>query len=669
METNDSAAIVSDTVDVDLQKALEVSSEVDTTSACCSAKLANLENLLSHFLAAKNDIGANDFENDDISAELIEKTFTFDLLCAILNFELRELDNSMGGFQDLIVDALRKISSCEVSTELLTGLVHRLHDSEDLLKQSQDRILEMKIKLAKLQMTSFSSAQHEWKHGLVRQLKPEIQTIDQKGTLRMLEKSLARELELEKELKELKQNEEDLKLKVRLTEQVAVFMEEAAEVAWGRFLEADNTAEVLMGISKDTLGKLHLAHFNLSSSTKNEEEKNRKLQEFINQLNAKETLIQKLNTTNAQLIIDNAEVTGLREKVQMLEENLKITESKLEEANESNETSQKRLKETEGEIEALREKTYAAESRAESAEEKATHLTDSNIELSEELDFLKGTNDSNTKKVSVLEKQLRELDIQLQHSRASSEASQEQQNMLYSAIWDMETLIDELKQKVAKAEIKTESAEERCVILSETNSDINKELEFVRSRMEFMEKSLNQAALEKKSCAKDISIRSSRIMDTVMQLAMERERVQKQLISSKKENKLLRQKLQKEQINASVILQDNKSCDGKEFLLSRLDSSDSESTKTFAVEKPSEDASPDENEMGASNSANDTTNLVVQLEDERSDENGNYYRRTFIFVAVLVVLKQNDENSQSEFRCGIIISNHGLQSSLIAFPA
>ncbi|KAK6133783.1 hypothetical protein DH2020_032494 [Rehmannia glutinosa] len=413
--------------------------------------------------------------------------------------------------------------------------------------------------------------------------KPEIQTIDQKGTLRMLEKSLARELELEKELKELKQNEEDLKLKVRLTEQVAVFMEEAAEVAWGRFLEADNTAEVLIGISKDTLGKLHLAHFNLSSSTKNEEEKNRKLQDFINQLNAKETLIQKLNTTNAQLIIDNSEVTGLREKVQILEENLKITESKLVGANESNETSQKRLKETEGEIEALREKIYAAESRAESAEEKATHLTDSNIELSEELDFLKGTNDSNTKKVSVLEKQLRELDIQLQHSRASSEASQEQQNMLYSAIWDMETLIDELKQKVAKAESKTESAEERCVILSETNLDINKELEFVRSRMEFMEKSLNQAALEKKACAKDISIRSSRIMDTVMQLAMERERVQKQLISSTKENKLLREKLRKEQKNASVILQDNRSCDGKEFLLSRLDSSDSDSTKTFAV--------------------------------------------------------------------------------------
>ncbi|KAI3452946.1 hypothetical protein Pfo_009609 [Paulownia fortunei] len=643
----------------EIQKFLEVSSEVDMTLAYSSEKLANLEKLLLHVLAGENDIGANDFENDDISTELIEKAFTFDLHCVILNFGLGELDNLMDDLQDLIVDALRKISYCEHSTELLTGLVSRLHDSEELLKQSQERILEMKIQLAKMQMTSFSSKQQEWKHGLVMGVKelhlpstawkPEIQTIEQRRMFRMLEKSLARELELEKKLTELKQNEEDLNLKIRLIEQVAVCMEEAAEVAWGRFLEADNTAEVLMGISKDLLGKLQIAHFNLSSSTKREEEINCKLQDFIKQLNAKETSIQKLNSSIAQLVTDNAEVTGLREKIQMVEEKLKTTESRLEEANASNEMSQEQLKEMEGEIESLREKIYAAESRAESAEQKATHLTDSNLELTEELDFLKGTNDGNTKKVSILEKQLRELDIQLQHARASSEASQEQQNMLYSAIWDMETLIDELKQKVANAESKTESAEERCILLSETNSEINKELEFLRSRTEFMEKSLNQATLEKNSCAKDISIRASQIMDTAMQLAMEREHIEKQLISWTKENKLLRQKLQKEQKNASVILQDNRSCDDKEFLLSKLDSADSESEKTFAVkttkissesfqvEKSSVDASPDENETGPSSSANHSTNLVLQLEAERLDENGNY-RRTFMFMAILVVV-------------------------------
>ncbi|KAL2233476.1 UNVERIFIED_CONTAM: WPP domain-interacting tail-anchored protein 2 [Sesamum indicum] len=670
MGANDMTAMPSDILDSDMQKplnadaynsndvgeiqnALEVSSEANIALECSSEKLANLENLLLHILAGKIDIGAIDVENNDISAELIEKAFTFDLLYALLSFELRELDNLMGDLQELIVDALRKISACDHSTELLIGPVSKLHDSEELVKQSQERILEMKIQLAKLQMTSFSSKKYEWENGLVvgvneelhlasTEWKPATRTIEQRRTLRMLEKSLARELELEKKLTELKQNEEDLKLKKRLTEQVAICMEEAAEVAWGRFLEADNRAEVLMGITKEMVGKVQIVHLNFSNSTKREHELNSKLQDCINQLNVKETSIEKLNCRITELVADNAEVTGLREKVQMLEEKLKITESKLEEANSSNEMSQHQLKEMEAEIESLREKRDTAESRAESAEQKATHLTDSNLELTEELDFLKNSNESHTKKVSVLEKQLRELDIQLQHSRASSEASQEQQSMLYTAIWDMETLIDELKQKVAIAESKTESAEEQCIILSEKNSEINKELEFLRSRMEFMEKSLDESTLEKQSCAKDISIKTSLIMDTVMQLAMERERVQKQLISLTKENKVLIEKLRKERQNASVILQDSRSCDGKEVLLSALDSADFESGKTspvnntdisysesFQVDQSTKNALPDENETGSSSSEN--------VEDERLDETRNY-RRTFIFMAVLVLL-------------------------------
>ncbi|KAL0372546.1 UNVERIFIED_CONTAM: WPP domain-interacting tail-anchored protein 2 [Sesamum calycinum] len=533
----------------EIQNALEVSSEANMAVERSSEKLANLENLLLHVLPGKIDIGAIDVENNEISAELIEKAFTFDLLYALLSFELRELENLMGELQELIVDALRKISACDHATELLIGLV-KLHDSEELLKQSQERILEMKIQLAKLQMTSFSSKQYEWENGLVvgvneelhlasAEWKPETRTIEQRRTLRMLEKSLARELELEKKLTELKQNEEDLKLKKRLTEQVAICMEEAAEVAWGRFLEADNRAEVLMGISKEMLGKVQIVHLNLSTSTKREHELNSKLQDCINQLNAKETSIEKLNCRITELVADNAEVTGLREKVQMLEEKLKRTESKLEEANSSNEMSQQQLKEMEAEIESLRDKIDTAESRAESAEQKATHLTDTNLELTEELDFLKNSNESHTKKVSLLEKQLREFDIQLQHSRASSEASQEQQSMLYTAIWDMETLIDD---EVAIAE----------------------------------------------------------------------------------------------------ILQDSRSCDGKEVLLSALDSADFESGKTsavkntdisysesFQVEKSTEDALPDENETGSSSSEN--------VEDERLDETRNY-RRRFIFMAVLVLM-------------------------------
>ncbi|KAL7091168.1 hypothetical protein ACP275_12G089300 [Erythranthe tilingii] len=55
-----------------------------------------------------------------------------------------------------------------------------------------------------------------------------------------------------------------------------------------------------------------------------------------------------------------------------------------------------------------------------------------------------------------------------------------------------------------------------------------------------MEGSLKESDIEKKSRAKEISIKSDLIMDMVMQLATERERIQKQLTSLAKENKLLR---------------------------------------------------------------------------------------------------------------------------------
>ncbi|CAA2977479.1 Hypothetical predicted protein [Olea europaea subsp. europaea] len=634
MTMNDTAAITSDIANPDMQKflhegltdntkdmegvqnALKVSYEVDMTLAYSSEKLTNMENLLLRVLLRENDIGSISVEDDNISTESIKKALTFDLLCAFLCSEVRELDNLMGDLQDTIVNALHEISSCGQPTELLTRLESKLCDSEESLKRSQEQVVEMKIQLAKLLMTSFSFKQNECKiyhivtianqssfsfttkacligkYDLVGSFKeefqlestefqPRVQTIEQRHILRMLEKSLAREMELEKKLTGLKQNEEDLKLKIRLTEQVAVYMEEAAEGAWSRFLEADNTAEVLMGISKEMVGKLQIVQFNLNGSNKREEEMKSKLRDCINQLNDKEIAIGKLNSSISQLIADNSEVTHLREQVKMLEEKLNGTESQLKEANASSEANQQKLKEMEGEIQSLKENIHNAESRAESAETKVTHLMETNLELTEELGFLRSSNDSNTKKVSILEKQVRELDIQLQHGRASSEASQEQQNMLYSAIWDMETLIDELKQNVTKAENKTESAEDRCIILSNTNLELNKELDFLRARMEFLEKSVNQATIEKKSSTEDINIKTELIMDLVMQLTIERERIQKQLCSLTKENKLLREKFHEAKKLASVVQRDNSS-GNKEFPSSEFDSSDAVLTKFSA---------------------------------------------------------------------------------------
>ncbi|XP_047973283.1 WPP domain-interacting tail-anchored protein 2-like [Salvia hispanica] len=639
------------------QNAMMVSSEVDTSLAYSSEKLANLENLLLRLLAAEVDIGDVNFRDDNISAEFVEKAFTFDLLYAILNFELRGLDHVMAGLQDLTVDALNKMSSSEHSAEV----AGKLHGSENVLKRFQDRVLRIKIQLAKLQLTSFvfnkSEYKHDWDLGVKEELhlataewKPQMRIVEQRRVLRMLEISLAREVELEKKLMEVRQNEEDFKSKICLREQVAVAMEEAAEAAWGSFLEADNRAEVLMGISKEMMLKLQFFDPNVSSTNKREEELKLKLQDCVKQLNEKGALIQKLNSSNARHAADNAEVTALRERVQTLEGKLRQTESRLAEANLSSERIQQELKIRDDEIESVKETMYAAETRAESAEEKVSQLTDSNLELTEEVDFLKGSNGSNTKKISLLEKQLRDLDIQLQHARASSEASQEQQNMLYTAIWDMETLIDELKQKVTEAESKTMISEEQRVILSEVNSDLNKELDFRRSKLGFMEASLDKAALQKRSIAKDINIKSSVIMDMVMQLAVERERIHKQLASLMKENKLLRGTLRNQAKIAPLILQDEKSYDDRESLSSGLDSGNVEyaenspdkATETtlenFEVEKANTSSSSlDESGAGLSSLADKSTSSVLDVEAE-SLVSEHRSRKVYLVMTTLVVL-------------------------------
>lgn len=355
----------------------------------------------------------------------------------------------------------------------------------------------------------------------------------QRHLLRMLEKSLAREIDLEKKLAEARQNEEELKLKLHHTEKVAFHMEEAAEVVWGRFLEAENASVALMGISKELVGQLQLVKFNMNGAIQWEIQVKAKLEDCIEQVKEKDIALEKLESSNAEYIAQSAEVFTLREKADFLGEKLKESQFQLNNANACNEASQEQLSEMENIIESLKESIYKAESRAESAEAKATQLTETNMELTDELNFHKGSTGDTEKKIGLLEKQSRELEIQLQHAKTSSEASQEQQNMLYSAIWDMETLIEDLKSKVSKAESKIETAEEKCVLLSESNLDLSNELSFLRCRIEFLETSLDQANSTKLESAKEINVRTKFIKDMAMQLATERERIQKQVQHSR----------------------------------------------------------------------------------------------------------------------------------------
>lgn len=536
-----------------MESTIIVLNTVDLDIVHCSEKLANLHVLLMLLLGWDYDPAAMGLENGDISATFIEKALMFDLLSGILDSELGEVESLLDNLQAEIVDLREKISLFRHLGEPFVVLEEKLNGSEEALRRCQERVLEVRMHFIKLQrsISYFRPGRNGMAMGVSENYLPSniygklaVQTSEQRRhVLRMLEKSLARELELEKKLSEMGRSEEQLKLKLHHTEQVTSRMEEAAEVVWGRFLEAENASEVLMGISKGMLGRLQISHFNLNGSVQREAELKSKLERCNEELDTKNIALKNLERSKAEQDVVVSEVFDLREKVKLLEEKLHRSELHLKNSNESNEASQMRINELEGAIEALKEHLYEAESKAESTEAKVTELTDTNLELTEELNLLRGNNDNNTKKVASLEKQVTKMEIQLQHGKASSEASQEQQNMLYSAIWDMETLIEDLKSKVSKAESRTDEVEEQCIELSESNFSLNEEIGILREKVISLETSLDQAADEKEASAKAIDHGTKVIMDMVLKLAAERERIQKQLYSLEKENEILVEKL------------------------------------------------------------------------------------------------------------------------------
>ncbi|KAJ9140622.1 hypothetical protein P3X46_031250 [Hevea brasiliensis] len=579
----------------DIENVMEILTRTALDLAYSSEKLVYLHVLVIHLLAWDIDLEVIAAENSYISATSAEKALVFDLLSVILDSEVREVENFMDNIQADIVDARHKIFSCRHSTELVRSMEEKLHDSEESLKKTREKFVEVKLQSVKLQRASTAFRIENWKEDKSMRFSAngQLSNVDanskrqtaepKRNILRMLEKSLARELDLEKKLSELSKNEEQLKLKLHYTEQVTFRMEEAAEVVWGRFLEAENSAEVLMGIAKELVGRLQIVQFNVNGSLQREAELKSELLYCRRQLDAKDTALRKLESSIAEHVTKSSEVPPLMEKVKSLEEQLKRSELRLKHSNALNEEIHEQLSEMEIIAESLKENIFEAESRAETAEAKVTQITDTNLELTEEINFLKSHRDSNSEKVSLLEKQVRELEIQLQHSKISSEVSQEQQNMLYSAIWDMETLIEDLKSKVSKAESKTESAEEHCMILSETNMELSKEISFLRSREKGLEASLNQVNSSNAANAKEINLRTRLIMDTLRELSRERKRIQNQ------------------------------------------------------VDKVFEDASPHEIEVGSSHPAHESSDLVSKLQVKRTKLAGQT-NRLLNFKAILVAV-------------------------------
>ncbi|CAN1826551.1 WPP domain-interacting tail-anchored protein 1 [Linum perenne] len=543
-----------------------------------SMQVANREGDFETFVAASDG---------DILEGSAEKALEFNLLSGILESVLSEVDQYLETLQTDIADVGNILSSCKDLGEISLVGEEKLQDCEELFKQLQDQVSAILVRSSEFKKILLST--HGKSTGNGEMYSSEEESLNNKSTidmktaehqrqiLRMLEKSLAREMDHEKKLNESAQLGEELSHILESVEQEVVIMDEEATDVWERCFAAENASEVLMGISKELISRLQVVQFNLNCSSQREAYLKSRLRESSDQLEAKETALQKFNSSSSKLndfllaqsdslkdklgdaedklVLATSQVFTLSEKVCLLEKQLKESEFQLLNSKDSEEGFQEdhnvlhsEINRLENENEELEEKLSQAERKVENADKRCKLLTETNMELSEEIDILK----HKSEKVDVLEKQLKDSDIRIQHAVASAEASHEKQSMLYSTIRDMENLIEDLKSKVSKAESHADSAEDKCIILSESNAELNEELNFLRGRLGRLETFLNQSEESKLVTAKGISFRSKVMTDLVMQLAVERERLHKQFSSLASENRTLLMSLQQKKDNQTV---------------------------------------------------------------------------------------------------------------------
>lgn len=369
----------------------------------------------------------------------------------------------------------------------------------------------------------------------------------------MLERSLARELDLDKRIAESREVEKDLKLRLHSSERENLCMEEEDLVFLERLFEGENTAEVLMGISKELLCQIQKLIFYLNVSKTLENNLRIKLEDSIQELKAKDATLQRTESSNTKinevLLAEKNDLIGnlmetedrlirvdfeaftLRETVSSLATELKEYERQLmnlKTPGDEGKNLLQKLHEMSNTQDDLKKQLCKTEGRADAAEANCKLLTESNKELNEELNIIEARGNT-TVMVDSLEREMSESYIMLQ--RASAEASLENETMLNSTIKDMENVIENLKSKVSKAENMAESAEDKCIELSERNSDLTDKLLFLEGEMDCLKVSLHQAEESKKATAKDIKTRTKLITEMVMQLAFERERLQKQVLN------------------------------------------------------------------------------------------------------------------------------------------
>ncbi|KAK2413238.1 WPP domain-interacting tail-anchored protein [Trifolium repens] len=535
----DTQSVEDNTVTVDVG---EVIGNLELGIACFSEKVSNLNIFVMNLETMECELEGLVLDEENIDMDCAIKGFEFDLLCGVLGSEVRDLGLFLDTLHAEISDAKGKVS--------FDIWQDRFVETEQSLKLSEELFYEIKEHSVRFQRTLSSHKKEE--NGNVeeggsveedgRNLDAKnmmnMQTSEQhRNILMMLEKSLASEMDLEKNFIESKKIEENLKQRIASLEDELIQTEEEATEVWERWFEADNAREILKGISNELLARIKLSQFNLVGLRRNESE-----------------LKAQLESSKEQLKIDK--VCSLEKQLQETESQLANVKTSAGEYQQQYNLTCSQITEMDNLISELKENVTNAENRANAAEAQCKILTETNEELNKELALLKDGGIT-SESIELLKRQLKECDLQLQDAVATAEASQEKQKMLYDTIEDMEHVIKDLKSKVLKAESHADSAEDKCIILSESNADLNEEVNFLRSKLECLERSLHQAEEAKMTTAKDIGKRTKFFKSLGTQLALERERVNKKLSSLVSENKILVAKLKQaykdsSQVNANL---------------------------------------------------------------------------------------------------------------------
>ncbi|KAF8079740.1 hypothetical protein N665_1003s0002 [Sinapis alba] len=127
---------------------LKMLTKLEMELVCTSEKLLNLLILLMHLLASANDI--EEVGTLDYSAASFEKPLTYDLLCGIMESELKEVDMVLDELEAQIVEA-SKLSTYKYVKDIF--MIDRLGECAQYLKQSRGRVSEITLQLAQLQRT------------------------------------------------------------------------------------------------------------------------------------------------------------------------------------------------------------------------------------------------------------------------------------------------------------------------------------------------------------------------------------------------------------------------------------------------------------------------------------------------------------------------------------